>query len=523
VIGPRAVLTTPEESPVRLLLADVAAGAATANLSSAKPLGERTVVVARLKELLPGLVFDDRGSGTFARGGYTIRFKLEGELPDVVDVEIDKPEAFAPVKRIAERTGWRPVDPESMGFIDLDASKAIGATVLVGEPEAPEPEAEEESSATRTNIRRAVLAVVAVTALWGSWEYARSRPDTMTPLAVARTQRMSDEAVRWAAERAQRRMAIIKAVAPPFRANTVVLQLYDMWIASLEYRAGFGMGRFAKIENLSDEGAWARFNVPPPLPVIFAEAERDGYLFEFMGEHCGPMANNMSAPPDDCDEFIYMARPLDMPERKGALPPSFALFSEDGRIHFRPNGEYPTLDDPTVDNPGPGYSQPPQGTGGIFAGIGRAVSGVFSRILGPSKPSAASIAAAESSAIQDLRAVAQAEVAVAAMLNGDKYVPPEMLADAKLFGRVRMPALLPAYFSQPMRMGYAFVFEGEHLTVSPETFSWLSEVYGSFVYVARPIEPGPPGRRSFALYPDGLIYSTAEDRAPTRADTPVGQ
>lgn len=516
-------MTAPEESLARLFLADLPADAAKADLSVAKPLGDRSVVIARLKELLPGLAFDDKGKGTFARGGYTIRFTLEGDLPERVEIEIDKAEAFAPVKRIVDRTGWRPVDPESLGFIDLDASKAIGATVMAGEAQAPEPEVVQAPSlASNPLVKRAVLAAVAVVVLWGAWQYARSRPDTKTPSSVARTQYLSDEALRWAAERARRRMMLARAVAPQFRANPIVLQLFDTWVAQFEYHVGYGMGRYAKIENLSDQGPWARFNVPPMLPPSYMEAERDGYLFEFIGEHCGPMPGNMSAPPDDCDEFIYMARPLDVPGRKGPLPPSFALFSEDQRIHFRPNGDVPSLDDPTVDKPGPGFSAP-QPSPGFLSRIGSGIGSVFSAILGPSRPSAASIAASEQSAIQDLRTVAQAEQVIAVMLGGDKYVPPEMLADAKVFSRGRSAPLLPVYFTQPQRMGYEYVFEGQNLTVSPETFSWISEVYGTYVYVARPVDPGPPGRRSFALYPDGLIYSTTEDRVPTWEDTPLGQ
>jgi hypothetical protein len=258
------------------------------------------------------------------------------------------------------------------------------------------------------------------------------------------------------------------------------------------------------------------------LPASYMEAERDGYLFEFIGEHCGPMQGNMSAPADDCDEFIYMARPLETPGRKGPLPPSFALFSEDGRIHFRPNGEYPSLDDPTVDKPGAGYSAAAPASAGFFSRIGSGIGSLLSKMLGPVGPSAAAIASSESSAIQDLRTVAQAEQVIAAMLGGEKYVPPEMLADSKLFARAKTAPLLPVYFTQPERLGYEYVFEGANLTVSPETFSWLSEVYGSYVYVARPVESGPAGRRTFVLYPDGLIYSTTEDRIPTRDDTPLG-
>jgi hypothetical protein len=513
-----AGVLTDTRARIRLVLADLPANAVTANLAAAAPIGPRAAVAARLQELLPGLTFDEKGRGTFARASYTIRITLNGDETDLIDVELDRPDAFTALKRIADRTNWRVVDPDALAFVDLDASRAAGVPVPASRrDDAPAPP---ERPGAAAYAKRAALAAVAVAVLWGSWQYVRSRPDTMTPMAIARTQRISDEAVRWAAERARRRLLLMKALAPRFRTNPIVLQLFDAWVASVDYRVGFGMGRFAKVDRLSDEGLWMRFQVPAPLPRSFAEAERDGYLFEFIGEHCGPMPDNMSAPDDDCDAFIYAARPLDDGSRKD-LPLAFALFSEDGRIHYREHGEMPTLEDPTVDNV-EGAAALPAESAGVLAGISRTIGALFERLLGPSKPSAATIAAAEGSAIQDLRALAQAEQAFSTMLNGEKYAPPEILANTKTLGGGGMPPLLPAYFTQPIRMGYRFEFAGEHLTVSPETFSWITEVYGGFSYVARPVEPGPEGRRSFVVYPDGLIYATSDDRSPTREDTPLG-
>ena len=70
-------------------------------------------------------------------------------------------------------------------------------------------------------------------------------------------------------------------------------------------------------------------------------------------------------------------------------------------------------------------------------------------------------------------------------------------------------------------MGYVFEFLGEGLTVPSAPFDWISPNYGSFVYVAKPIGE-PVGRRAFALYPDGNVFATLEDRTPTREDTPLG-
>lgn len=155
-----------------------------------------------------------------------------------------------------------------------------------------------------TGVKRAAVLAVMSGVLWGAWQYAQNRPDPMTPGAIAKTQRMSDEAFRWAAERARRRYQLTKAIAPEFRANPIVVQLYDFLVASLDSTSGVGMGRFATPGRLSDADDWERMGIAAPLPPAFAEPERDGYLFEFMGVRCGPMPNNLSAPQTDCDQFV---------------------------------------------------------------------------------------------------------------------------------------------------------------------------------------------------------------------------
>lgn len=150
------------------------------------------------------------------------------------------------------------------------------------------------------------------------------------------------------------------------------------------------------------------------------------------------------------------------------------------------------------------------------------VRGAFEAIARQSKPGRLAVEAAEASAIHDLRTVAAAEQAFGIMLNGDRYAPPEVLADPKMFAPVKMPPLLPAYFTQPVRMGYTFEFTGQALLASFGAFEWINPNYGSFVYSARPVGSEPAGRRSFAVYSDGNVFATTADRMPTRNDTPLG-
>jgi hypothetical protein len=499
--------------PIRVTLASLPPGKAAPNLNEAEPLGERDAVTARLKELLPGISFDEQGRGVFQRPSYTLRFTLDD--PALMVVEMDRAEGFVAIARVVAKTGWRAIDAEALTFLDVEASRSAGG--VVAEVSTVDDQSTVRDLSGNSGFRwakRIAVALFAGAVLWGVWQYAASRPDTMTPTPgqMANTQRMSDEVVRWAFERARRRQQLTKAIAPEFRNNPVVVQLFEFLVASVDYRASIGMGRYATPEALSDQANWLRMQIPPPLPAAYGDGRRDGYQFEFLGQHCGPMPNNMSAPQNDCDQFVYLARPVDDEESLRGRS-SFALFSEDFRIHYRTDGELPTLEDPTVDNAAPEPAR-------------AASPGLFTRVIewfiGKGAPSQAPIAAAEASAIQDLRAVAQAEQAFSIMMNGERYTTPEVLADPQTFSRLKMPPLLPGYFVQPLRMGYTFEFTGNSLTVPLGYYDWISPNYGTFVYIARPTEGGPPGRRTFALYPDGIIFATTEDRVPTRSDTPLG-
>jgi hypothetical protein len=327
--------------PIRVTLASLPPGKAAPNLNEAQPLGERDAVTARLKELLPGNSFDEQGRGVFRRPSYTLRFTLDD--PALLVVEMDRAEGFAAIARVVAKTGWRAIDTEAPTFVDVDASRTAGGVVAEVSTVVDQSTVRDLSGNSGFRwAKRIAVALFGGAVLWGVWQYAGSRPDTPTPGQMANTQRMSDEVVRWAFERARRRQQLTKAIAPEFRNNPVVVQLFEFLVASVDYRASIGMGRS------------------------------------------------------------------------------------------------------------------------------------------------------------------------------------EVLADPQTFSRLKMPPLLPGYFVQPVRMGYTFEFTGNSLTVPLGYYDWISPTYGTFVYIARPTEGGPPSRRTFALYPDGIIFATTEDRVPTRSDTPLG-
>ena len=83
-----------------------------------QPLGPRAQVAARIVELLPGTVFQG-GLGSFRRRSYAIIFRIEGDEPTAVDVEVDHDEGLSALRRIVDKTGWHVIDPSGPFFVDL--------------------------------------------------------------------------------------------------------------------------------------------------------------------------------------------------------------------------------------------------------------------------------------------------------------------------------------------------------------------------------------------------------------------
>jgi len=481
-------------------------------LEFAEPMGTPAALSTRIAELLPGTTFDEERRGTFKRGGYEITFEFIAEHTAIAQatgiiVTVVRGEGLAAVKRIVEKTGWQAVEPTTLDPLDLDRSRAAGSVTQSGAAAATAPPATKISRAPKVQIPAlpliaggGVLVVVIVgLLLWRSGGSLLSRTAPLLaselvagPPAYVHLPAMSkgdgSEARKslapqfvLAAEEVRGRLERLPQLAPEFRADEIVHQLIQFRDASIAFPAKVGENGFMTPERLSDAPFFAQLHAAPRLPSWFAEPQRDGYAFEFTGDDCTWRAHMVELG-TLCFGFTYSARPLGASAGKR----SYALFSADQRVHYR-SGQVPTQNDPVVEI-APTADADPSGA----------------------PPQAAM---QEQFALRDLRQAASAERIVTAMI-GRAYINPERLADRAKYFNEDVPPMLPAYFVQAARQGYTFQFTGSSLMRAPTPFGGA---YESFVYSAVPQDAKPP-RRSFALYPDGRIYATAERRVPTQRD-----
>ena len=310
-----------------------------------EPLGTRDAVTKRLTDLLPGLVFDERGRGAYHRGPYQLTFSVQGKEPTYVTVAVDQGEGFTVLTRITERTGWLIVDPETNAGIDLDASRTAGRIVHEGEvvPGAPAPAPPPVVRPRRQwSFRKPLLAAVVLTAAAVIALSIGSPVKSIAmrlPSGILASHKANGSRFEKYADRARRRAAVVKALPPEFSGNPIVEQMVDMQMASRAYW-NFVDGRFSSPELLSNSPVWSRFLMPSFLPDSFGKSQRDGYSFEFRGEGC----EEAEAGWPECAGYSYIARPSD-----DSHTIAFALYGSDDRIHFRTDGRTPHPDDPTID------------------------------------------------------------------------------------------------------------------------------------------------------------------------------
>jgi hypothetical protein len=532
---------------IRLALVSLPAGATGRDLDLAVPLGTRAAVAARIRDLLPGVTFDDNQDGAFRRAGYTLTFHLAGDEPVRVDVEIDDVGGFVALKRITDKTGWQAVDTGAGCFIDLDASRAAGMTVPRGAAVRDAPSAMAPSPWPRRARHGAVIALLAagfvISVRWShratGLPRSEAAPALLAIASAVSSARASATPGGEAAQSAQgllQRMAAgaqgmrqqlmyLKLLGPDFRGDPIARQMLDYAVASSLFPSSLGENGFLPPERLADPQLFAALHMPPPLPATFAAARRDGYEFQFAGV-CDRPARVIAQLGPLCGAFVYSAHPV------GAVRPgarSYALLTADDRIHYRTDGGVPAASDPTVDNTAPSSADDlnrlgsptlaPNTHSRIVTALQRATS-AMARAAGFASAREATAAFHEQNAIMDLREVLAVEQVFVAMVSRG-YASPERLSDAGATATVNARPLLPAYFMQPLRLGYRFQFAGEQPMPIDERTAPFGAFYQSFVYSAIPVDPGPPGRRSFAAYANGAIYATPERRVPTRADQPL--
>ena len=327
-----------------------------------------------------------------------------------------------------------------------------------------------------------------------------------------------------AAQRAHLRRRRGLRLPPRFRDDPIPNQLLDYLDASAGFSSLYVTDLHLVPQALADPSL---FDGQPFLPPEFSSSWRAGYQFEFAGE-CGQRLPMFPELTDLCSSFSYLARP-----GPGASQHrSYALLSADLRVHYRDDGRDPGGADPAIDDAVPESAESLPGGGRLDlnpdekeGGVGAARVAVLAVIdwmfgRGGTKQAAADLH--ESEALRDLRTFSEAVTIFRESFGGGRFYPsPAQLADAATLKAANLPPLLPARFSQPVRQGYRYEFIGEGEAPTGEAGVTMAPQWESFVYVARPEEPGPPGRRSFGLYPDGLIFSATDGRAPTRRDAVV--
>ena len=72
-------------------------------------LGPQRDVRQRISEVLPGVVFDDEGHGSFTRTGYSVAFDTGNEdyVQAIVVHVTGGTAAMPPLARMISKTGWR--------------------------------------------------------------------------------------------------------------------------------------------------------------------------------------------------------------------------------------------------------------------------------------------------------------------------------------------------------------------------------------------------------------------------------
>jgi hypothetical protein len=497
--------------------------------ASRKPLGNRDTVVGLLAESLPRLTVDDAGKGTFKRGRAQLIVQLVGDPVRAIELMLRAEHVTAfrpPLERVALKAGWQLVDPDR------------------GEILFPVPK-EDSSGST---IGRAAVALLTIAAIAGVvWWISLGPTDDNSVAGLARRQRaaaaaaaapatpspgmpptgsiaagpggvptISPEELVAQIQQVGEIMRRQRSLAPAFRGMRVVNEMLTVSSAEFQFSASAGNGLFVDpvvLANLSKNPGGRGI---PGLPVQFAELSRGGYRFSFSGRSEGKPFFEEFRP--SYQSFVYVATP----EPGETSRYSFALFSDTGRIHYSTDGRTPTATDPSVTDSvaveAPEAIRDVEATpneGGVVSRLRAFINGFFR-----SKPGQdAQLAYHEDRAIRDLRAFAAAQTALLTMFAGQGYGSPEVLSEPSILpGAPAIPPFLDRSFSQEVREGYRFSFVGKN----PASGSGRATLYGDYNYAATPVGSAPIGRRSFAVFPDGVVRFRRDGAPPQKSDPILG-
>ena len=311
-------------------------------------------------------------------------------------------------------------------------------------------------------------------------------------------------------------MARQRALAPQFKNMQVVHELMMINSAELRFQASVGNGRYVDPAMLVMDPSNQGLEGIRILPPSFIAEARGGYRFEFIGSGKGETFFEEFNP--GYSSYVYVA----YPESDAVGPYTFALVSETARVHYRTDGRVPDGFDASVTDSVAAESAP------RIAGVPPApnetskeswLRQLINRFLGSAVMGEAQLAYHEDRAIKDLRVFVSAQEAFLASVGLQGYGTPEVLSDPSIVGiRYReIPPFIEGYFTQDVREGYRFTFEG----TSPVHNGDMT-VYPDYTYTATPVGDGPANRRSFAVRPDGLIRFRKDGTPPQTSDTILG-
>ncbi len=245
------------------------------------------------------------------------------------------------------------------------------------------------------------------------------------------------------------------------------------------------------------------------LPEVFAESPRGGYRFDFIGRDQAVSYETSVTP---YRSFVYVA----WPESEAVGQYTFALHSTDRKIHYTTEDRVPSTLDPTVTD-----GMPLDGDDSVkdvkTPGFMSRTSAWVTRARRRFFTSGTDVARAEARAVNDLRAFATAQDALFLMLGARGFASVEALNNpGMLEGVPALPPLVDDDFTERDRDGYRYTFIGERLTEGGEP-----RLYRDYSYVAVPVGDGPAGRRSFAVYPDGVVRVRTDGNPPLLIDPPL--
>ena len=294
-------------------------------------------------------------------------------------------------------------------------------------------------------------------------------------------------------------------IAPQFRSMRVVHEL--LLVSEVYDGAGgqrLGDGGYIDPALMADPtiGAGA-------LPEVFAESPRGGYRFDFVGREAAVSYETSVTP---YRSFVYIA----WPESEAVGQYTFALHSSDKKIHYTTEDRVPSTLDPTVTD-----GMPLDGDESVAdvqkPGLMSPLISWGTRLRRRFFTSGNDVAGAEARAVNDLRTFAAAQDALFLMLGARGFTSVEALNNpGMLEGVPELAPLLDEDFIASDRDGYHYTFNGERLTEGGEP-----RLYRDYSYVAVPIGDGPPGRRSFAIYPDGIVRVRTDGNPPLLIDPPL--